>query len=198
MIRAGKTTEINWASGSWVFIDIGFSNNSKSCGVLLGDKAPFETTFGELYQAIESQFSSNLQQINLVIEAPLSVAFDRNNNPKGRRPEKINSKPRYWYTGPGVPVMVSSMYLLQEINKSHKNENIALFEGFVSFKEKGAKSNHKEDVIKLREIVKYSNKYQSCIIKPEELTIDKTDKIFSAFAVCGNDFGIPPIIKAEG
>ena len=94
MIRAGYKSEINWGSGNWIFIDIGFSNKSKSCGVLLGDDAPFETTFGELYGSIESQFAHHEKQINLVIEAPLSVAFDKNTNPKGRTPDRINGQPR--------------------------------------------------------------------------------------------------------
>ena len=47
MIRSGKTEEINWESGDWLFVDIGFSNKSPSCGLLFGDKEPYEAQFND-------------------------------------------------------------------------------------------------------------------------------------------------------
>jgi hypothetical protein len=37
MIHAGKIDDIYWSNGTWLILDIGFSNTKKSCGLLLGD-----------------------------------------------------------------------------------------------------------------------------------------------------------------
>ena len=52
MIRSGHVKEIDWNSGEWLFFDVGFSNNSKSCGLLVGDGTPREFRFNEVLDEI--------------------------------------------------------------------------------------------------------------------------------------------------
>jgi len=195
MIRAGKINEITLASGRWVFLDIGFANQAKSCGLLFGEGTPEEVTYSDAVKRICNHIKSSSNPVNLVIEAPLSVAFDSAGNPKGRRIENQNGETRYWYVPPGITVMVASLYLVKAIMDSCPTAGVRLFEGFVSFKD-SKKTNHIRDVRLLRDIV-YSNNSQS-IIKPESLKMHPSDKIQSAFLVAGVDLGIPPILMQNG
>jgi len=196
MIRSGTTDEIRWDSGSWVFIDIGFANKASSCGLLFGDEGPFEAKFSEAAEKICEYLSNQNQATNLVIEAPLSVAFDKKGNPKGRKPEKQKGKTRYWYVGLGCTVMTAALYLIKAITDSQPPGEVRLFEGFVSFKNKEEASNHSKDVLLLRDAVK--NPVHNSIIAPGNLKMDETDDLISAFKVSGMDYGIPPIIQNHG
>ncbi len=196
MIRAGHINEINPASGNWVFLDIGFANKAKSCGLLFGDGSPIEVTFNDALQSICKYIKTCNSSINLVIEAPLSVSFDANGNPKGRRIEKQNTKTRYWYVSLGTTVMVAAIYLVKAIIEAKPTNEVRLFEGFVSFKDSNEQTNHSNDVLLLREIV--NNKNTKAIIDPGALKMDATDNIQSAFLVAGIDLGIPPILMQNG
>jgi hypothetical protein len=198
MIRAGRLDEINTTSGSWVFIDIGFANKAKSCGLLFDDGNPVEVTFNQAVENICSHIQTNNTAINLVIEAPLSVAFDDKGNPKGRAVEKLNGKTRYWYVSLGCTVMVAALYLVRAIHDSKPNGEVRLFEGFVSFKDSNETSNHSKDVLLLRDIVNNPNDNLDAIISPDSLKMDSTDQIRSAFLVAGLNFGVPPILMKNG
>jgi hypothetical protein len=164
MIRAGLINEITWTSGEWIFFDVGFSNNSRSCGLLKGDANPIELRFNEAIGKISSYIVNTEAPINLVIEAPLSVSFDKKGNPKGRTIEKDNGKTRYWYIGPGCAVMVATLYALQTLEKICSDREIRLFEGFVSFKDIQERTNHSKDVLLLRDVVKAPYLFQNRII----------------------------------
>ncbi|NLE25507.1 MAG: hypothetical protein GX625_09235 [Clostridiaceae bacterium] len=196
MIRAGSIEEIHWKSGNWVFLDIGFSNKSSSCGLLFGDGEAYEAQFNGAVSDICNFIKNCESPVNLVVEAPLSVSFDKNGNPKGRKPERQNGKTRYWYVGLGCSVMVATTYLMREISKIHVNSEVRLFEGFVSFKSKNIASNHSNDVLALRASIK--NPSIEAIVRPNELKIDTSDIISSAFKVSGMDYGVPPIIQNHG
>ncbi len=195
MIRAGTIDEITPASGKWVYLDIGFSNNTKSCGLLIDESTPEEVTFSDAVAIICNYINNSIHPVNLVIEAPLSVAFDAKGNPKGRSIEKRNSKTRYWYVSLGTAVMVAALYLMKAIMDSRPSTEVRLFEGFVSFK-KSKKSNHSQDVLLLRDIVK--NGLDKAIIMPESIKLDPSDHIQSAFLVTGIDLGVPPILVGNG
>ena len=192
MIKAGDIKDITWSSGTWLIFDIGFSNKSRSCGLLLHDGKPNNFQFGEAVRNI-IEIVRNNEHINLVIEAPLSIAFDINGNPKGRSVEKRGSRTRYWYFGPGCTVLMATTYFFMELMKSNPTVNIKLFEGFVSYKNREDPSNHLEDVMLLRETIMLPNPRQHCT-RPEDLRMDTHDKLKSAFGVAGMDFGIPPVI----
>ncbi|MDD4984724.1 MAG: hypothetical protein PHQ43_02880 [Dehalococcoidales bacterium] len=129
-----------------------------------------------------------------MIEAPLSVAFDKYGNPKGRSIDKRGNQKRYWYVGPGCVVMVATLYLMKRILEINPDCNIKLFEGLVSYKIKTKRSNHLEDVILLRDAIKAPDSYRY-ICEPSSLSVDRTDIIESVSNLFGMDFGIPPVIQ---
>ena len=155
LIRAGQLDEAHKGSGEWVFVDPGFAmDGRKSCGLLERshkDK-PDTLTFSELRGRLEALAVKGNDPINLVIEAPLSVAFSVSGNPAGRHFERRDGKSRYWYVGLGCSVLTSATYLLRAITEARPTREIRLFEGFVSFKAKG-KSDHCEDVRDLKRVV---------------------------------------------
>jgi len=153
--------------------------------------------YADARRTIIEQIRKQKGPINLIIEAPLSVCFDANHNPKGRTFEKRDSKTRYWYTGLGCAVMTAAMYLIRDIHEAMKdlpNVEIRLFEGFVSFKE--GKTDDKKDVRALREKIKNAQQFQGSIYSADELKFDESDELFSAFRVASLDCGIPAVIVA--
>ncbi|MGD0520652.1 MAG: hypothetical protein ABSA48_05290 [Terracidiphilus sp.] len=197
MITAGKKSEVCWGKGNWIILDIGFSSKKKTCGFAFDDESPRSLRYGEARSAIVDRVRGQNGLINLVIEAPLSVCFDTNGNPKGRKIEKKNSKTRYWYTGLGCLVMTAALYLIRDIHETTKdfpNIEVRLFEGFVSFKE-GA-NDDKKDVHALRERIKHAQQDPNSICDFDELKLFESDEICSAFSVAGMDCGVPAVIIA--
>jgi len=194
MIFAGNVSEIAWSKDSWVFLDIGFANESKSCGLLVGEEEPKSVQFGDARQRIVQLAKSAKHPLNLVIEAPLSVCFTAAGNPTGRSLEKIGSKTRYWYAGLGCAVMIAATYLIRDLHTARLGRRIRLFEGFVSFKDRTLASDHRHDVKSLREVVLKPESFHDRIIGPDKLRRNPTDLISSAFSVAGMDCGVPPVI----
>jgi len=207
MIRAGKTSEISWANGTWLILDIGFSNKTKSCGLLIHSPKQEkdeikEVKFSEAVEEVIKAAQTN-KTLNLVIEAPLSVAFDENGNPIGRNIDKQRSQVRYWYTGPGCVVMVATFYLMRRLISAKPDGEIRLFEGFASFKTKEGNSkkrySHREDVERLRKVIRDPNNFKHCIHDPADLhPMNSLRAVESAFKVTCSDFGMPPVIKPDG
>jgi hypothetical protein len=198
MIRAGTKSEISPTSGKWLILDIGFASKSASCGLLVNREPPVELRFNEAVEAICSFIAESIEPVNLLIEAPLSVAFNNKGNPTGRAVEKQEGKTRYWYVGLGCTVMIAALYLVRAITETPSNVEIRLFEGFVSFKPTGKKSNHTRDVMLLREVIEDPEAYSDAIIGPEALKMTESDTLKSAFLVAGVDAGIPPVIIRNG
>lgn len=192
MIYAGDIEKVQWSKDYWIIFDIGFSNKLATCGLLFGNGTPHNVQFGEAVAEVIEEISRH-KDINLVIEAPLSVAFDKMGNPKGRTIEKRGKRTRYWYFGAGCTVLVATTYFLRQLYDSNPSGNIKLFEGLVSWKIKGAKSDHAKDVLLLMETIKSTNPVQD-YKNPSDLTLDDDDVLESAFKVAGMDFGIPPVI----
>lgn len=46
MIEAGTPSQIAWGDGKWVFLDMGFSRDARSCGILVGNGNPTSEQFG--------------------------------------------------------------------------------------------------------------------------------------------------------
>ena len=76
MIRAGHITDANRNSGDWVFVDVGFAHAARSCGLLIGDEQPQELSFSKLRTELMEVATATTKPLNLLIEAPLSVAFN--------------------------------------------------------------------------------------------------------------------------
>jgi hypothetical protein len=193
MIHAGSAAQVQWGDEDWIFLDIGFSSKDRSCGLLVGGGSPECVTFADAKVKI-IQETTKATALNLVIEAPLSVCFNRFGNPTGRKIEIEGAQARRWYTGPGCAVMVASTYLLRELWAT--GTSIRLFEGFVSYKGKATKrNNHRQDVLDLRSVVSDPLRFQNSIYGSDELKQDPTDNLVSAFCVAGLDCGVPAVIK---
>lgn len=170
--------------------------NKASCGLLLPDgKQPQLVQYGEAVRMIKEAVSK-YRTLNLVLEAPLSVAFNRDGNPTGRRIEKKDNKIRYWYTGAGCTVMVAAMRLLEEVEDSSSSNEITLFEGFVSYKDE-SKTDHVKDVKTLKSLMERPK--VDCFWDSEKLKNDANDEltsVFEAFQIgdMGN-IGVPPVIS---
>ena len=193
MIKAGEVKDIRWSNGNWLIFDIGFSNRKKSCALLFNDKKPDVYQYDEAVTKAQ-EIIQYFENLNLVIEAPLSVAFDNHGNPKGRSVEKMGNRARYWYCGPGSTVLLATTYFLRRIKNSSPTANIKLFEGFVSYKDRGQTSDHLKDVTLLMKSIMSPNVLQYCK-HPHELKLADDDVLESAFKVAGMDFGIPPVIQ---
>lgn len=98
-IRAGTKYEII-PDDDWVIVDIGFSRDQKTCGLLQISRGSDErkqadpVTFGVLIESLRKRVQTT-NRLNLVIEAPLSIAFSEKGNPVGRCFEKNGSNTRY-------------------------------------------------------------------------------------------------------
>jgi hypothetical protein len=198
LIRSGTVSESTRRSGQWVFVDIGFASEKRSCGILVDDGDARALTFSDLQAELAALCTDGSSPLNLVIEAPLSVAFGSNGNPAGRSVEKRGGQSRYWYVGLGCSVLVATTYLLRSIVELPPSREIRLFEGLVSFKSKGIPSSHTDDVMALREVAWSLNATKGRIVRPDALAMGPGDRVISAFRVAAMDFGVPPIIVVGG
>ena len=192
-IRAGTVNEIDRHIGEWLFVDLGFASQTKSCGVLKGEEQPYEVTFGELVTLAKREAQKNFPTpMNLVLEAPLSVTFNQGGNPIGRACDSKDGKNRYWYIQPAPTMILAAGYLLRALVACGIQREVRLYEGFVSFKPPGPGA-HTVDVMLLRDAVWYPGRHQ--IFAPAELKRSQSDTLESAFTFHDMDFGIPPVIR---
>lgn len=168
---------------AWVFVDLGFAQAAKSCGLLAGDGKPKEISFSQLRTEVMEIVAACGKPLNLLIEAPLSVAFNEKGNPTGRKIERREKQTRYWYVGLGCSVLVAATYLLRSIHDARPVREIRLFEGLASFKHKDARSSHGEDVLNLRKIIWEGASKSGCIVPPQKLAASQGDIVLSAFVV---------------
>ena len=196
MIVPGTPDMRSRDSGEWVFVDIGFSQNSKSCGIAIGDSKPCVIHYGDLGCRIARELKKGSSPLNLLIEAPLSVAFDAQGSPTGRKIERRGRDTRYWYVGAGAATLLATTHLLRRLYDMHPAREIRLFEGFASFKSKTATSSHAADVCKLRSVA-WGESEEGTIVGRDELKMNEDDILLSAFAVSGMDFGIPAVMVID-
>jgi len=194
MIVPGQKSEVAWGDGNWIFLDIGFSCESRSCGFAFGEETPKSITFANAISAVIDRVQTSERSTRLVVEAPLSVCFDRLGNPKGRRIERQDSGTRYWYVGAGCVVMTAALYLIRAIYGAGVRRDVLLYEGFHSFKKRANRSNHSQDVNDLRRIVQAPQTVQHRVFDENDLRSDHDDQIQSAFHVADIDCGIPAVL----
>lgn len=151
-------------------------------------------TFDALRSALLKLVMDGTTPINLVLEAPLSVAFGSSGNPVGRAIERRDRQTRYWYVGLGCAVLVAATYLLRALYEAPRTRTVRLFEGLVSFKDKAAPKSHCNDAIALRAVIWEPDLASHRVVAPDALLFNINDTIVSAFAVAGMDFGIPPVL----
>jgi hypothetical protein len=192
LMRAGSIDELIWDDDSWIVLDVGFAQTgNRSSGLGIGSKEPIELTFADAKEDIIKYIQEARYPINLVIEAPLSIAFDAVGNPTGRQCEiRQGVGARYWYTGAAAIISIATLHLIREMNSRIDDAEVRLFEGFATFKSKGP-SNHKADVEALRRVVRAE---QGWVINSDEIAKKDTDRIESLFCILGLDTGIPHIL----
>ena len=206
-IAAGSTDDINKDSGQWMIVDIGFSSRDPSCGFWVDtgteEQEPCVVTFGELVEWVTREArKADPRNLNLLIEAPLSVAFQQNKNPTRRKCDVQGKKYRDWYVNAGGTTLIVAASLLRELNKSQRRREVRLFEGLVSFKTPNDRPNskeeriedHKKDVLKLKNAV-WSGEDRD-IFTRKELPQTKGHLINSAFHFFDKDL-IPPVIRPK-
>ena len=130
--------------------------------------------------------------MNLLLEAPLSVVFNKGGNPDHRSCDKRGDQYRDWYVNAGAATLVAAGHLLRTLHDCESQREVRLFEGLVSFKSQDDKSSHTSDVLALKNAVWNPRKRQ--VVNPNELTINDGDRVESAFAFAGMNFGVPLVI----
>lgn len=194
-IRAGTIDEMNVASGDWLIVDVGFSATKKSCGYRDVAGQALEVTFSDLIERILNEAKRKTDHpLNLLFEAPLSIAFDEKGNPTARKIEKRGKETRYWYVGLGCSVLVATTHILKKIVDSKPTREIRLFEGMASFKKRDSGHTHRDDVERLYKALKSPNR-NAKKVDPNGLRSEKTYRLESAFKVAGMDFDVPPVLN---
>ena len=185
-------------SGKWAFVDVGFSREKKTGGLLVHDEIKAAAyTFDELKKKLCLLARESSEPLNLALEAPLSVAFTRAGNPAGRSMEKSEAGHRYWYAGLGCQVTVAAAYLVRAMMDEGLQRDVRLFEGFVSFKGKRNALSHERDALAMRSVAWKLRGAKGRIVEPAELAGPYAELIESAFNVFGFDCQVPPVIVAS-
>ena len=83
------------------------------------------------------------------------------------------------------------------VKDSKPEKDIRLFEGFASFKRRGSRSSHADDVCALRDVV-WRRGHRGRIVGPDKLRMGGDDVLRSAFKVAGMELGIPAVMFVDG
>lgn len=193
-IYAATPEQLDRSSCDWAFVDLGFSEKSESCGVLYGTGDAEEKQFRDMLLWLEKIVGSSTTPLNLVLEAPLSVAFNARGNPTGRSVERRGHVTRYWYVGLGAAVLLAATYVLRYLVDLDLDRPIRLVEGLASFKSGGNTSSHSGDVLALRAVAWGTAPDKGRVVFAPELKREASDELRSAFMVAGMDCGVPPVV----
>ena len=211
-IVAGQCDQVRPGSGDWLIVDIGMTMTRPSSGVWHGPGTLCTKNFGNLLKlAIRKVEERCDPTLNLLIEAPLSVARQENGAPSFRSFEKRGSEHRYWHEDGGATTLLAAQYLLRKLYECQtRKRNVRLFEGFASFKNKSAESapatthedteersprnSHERDVLKLKRAIWVGDNAK--VLDPLNCLMDKGDFIESPFPFLKRNL-IPPVILID-
>ena len=196
-IIAGSVDQINEHSGDWLIVDIGMSPTARSCGVWHGPGTLDAVNFEKLIAlAIETVKDRGQPPLNLLIEAPLSVALRPHKGAALRVCDIWEAKKRYWHFNAGATTLLAAQMFLRALyDCPERQRTVRLFEGHVSFKSGGNQGmqGHKDDVWALKEAV--WNEHRGQRFGPDELLEkDSNLDIESPFPFFRRDL-IPPVIR---
>lgn len=139
-------------------IDLGYSNQSRSCGIASSstNHPPRQTDFGSAIQTTCEIISTHGPH-TLILEAVLSTYHNPAGNPEIRGSFE---KGRGWYHGPGVTTFAAALRFLKEINRQLPDtiHAIPLVEGFLSYKK--TKSSHASDAARLLDEFHTAERFQ--------------------------------------
>ena len=119
-----------------VAVDLGFSGNERTTGVawaLPSQSDAKKHQFGEAVTAVVEKCRS-LVEVTLILEAPLSAAFDDLGNPRPRGDFERKPQSRWWSAGSGAATALSALFFLRQLYFELKTASVTihLVEGFVS------------------------------------------------------------------
>ena len=118
-------------------IDMGFSGDRPTCGIAFRAQGSREVArkrlqFGECVD-FTSKTLASVSEAVLIVEAPLSAAFDRRGNPQARGAFEANPKPCWWSAGPGAAMALAAQYFLRALpGAGAGGQKCHLIEGFVT------------------------------------------------------------------
>lgn len=118
-------------------IDLGFSGSRLTCGVAYRAQGSQRVVreclrFGECVE-FSAKTLAGISEAVLIIEAPLSAAFDAAGNPQARGAFETDPKPRWWSIGPGAAMALAAQYFLLALNRAAAGKTTHhLIEGFVT------------------------------------------------------------------
>lgn len=135
-----------------VAVDLGFSGKKRTTGMawaLPSESDAKKHQFGETVKAVAEK-SRLLAEITLILEAPLSAAFDDLGNPRPRGDFEREPRARWWSVGPGAATALSALFFLRQLHCELETANVTihLVEGFVSGVDSG---DHATVAIALRD-----------------------------------------------
>jgi hypothetical protein len=186
-IVAGDCSDIHWGSGEWIIVDMGFSNTKQSCGVAIGDSTPRKMRYGDLVKkVIKAAQEDKREYLNLLLEAPLSMAFNTCENPVRRSFEEVKHE---WYLRAGATTMLGAIYLIDRLNASDSICKVRLFEGFAPL----SKVDHAKIAGALRKVVK--QRIDDRIVKPCDILKRESGCVTPAYRVTNGDGKIPPVVR---
>ena len=137
---------------SVVAVDLGFSGHSRTTGVawvLPSGTAAEKYRFGEAVTTVAERCGS-VGEIVLILEAPLSAAFNSHGNPRPRGGFEREPQSRWWSVGPGAATALSALFFLRQLESQLRTARVSihLVEGFVSGE---ASVAHDEVAVSLRD-----------------------------------------------
>ena len=195
LLWAGHPTEFSRNPDHWIFVDIGFGgrkNNGsigKTTGIKLPDEDSKNVTWSDCIADIKKYVNAASFPMNLMLEAPLSVAFDVSGNPAPRAFEKTDKGARYWYVPMGTNVAMSALFLLADLRRELKMK-VRIYEAIVSFKSE--RTDHLDDANSM-----YKAVVNDGIMPLAEFKQSPNDKVESLTSKIGWNFGIPPVFIIE-
>lgn len=136
-------TDIGLTHYPHLAIDLGYSRNRPTCGIMYKDIAqPIELQFGNTISAVAQWINQNDPCV-LIIEAVLSTFHNESGNPDLRGDFEQG---RGWYYGPGVVTLAAAIRFLQILRQQvSKDVSVFLAEAFLSFKKNP--SSHANDAM---------------------------------------------------
>lgn len=155
----------------------------------------YNFTFGRACQSVQTAAASGRGVLHLVLEAPLSGAFNKDGNPTARRVDiqtiENARHERPWYRQAALPALTAAAHLLSDLEGSPKTREVALFEGFVSFKSR--RTPHWVDALALAHAVAHRRIRGGYHAASEKCTVCSKPLSF----LLGGRLSIPPVILAR-
>ena len=144
-IYAGTVDDVRPDSGDWIIVDLsiseadaGLTESGATCCVYRPGGDLHESTFGEATNLIIEAAGEAGQPLNLLIDAPLSAAFDKGLNPIPRSIERKffqgRNQVRAWHFRTGAVPLLSAMTLLRLVSRSTPGPRRAPLRGLWGFR----------------------------------------------------------------